>query len=518
MKIEKLRVFNFKKFGFLDIDFKDNVNVIIGDNESGKSTILLAIDLVLNGSRNKVENLGLDNLFNTTIVDDFFEINKYEALPKLTVEVYFNNIEDEDFYGRNNSLESDYYGISLICEPREDLSRDIQEILNQNSNNFPFEYYSIYFQKFSGKPYLGFKKYFRHILLDNTLINNEYATNSYIKTLYNSNISLSEKNKHLNEYRKLKSSFCDEVFNELNQKTGEYAFSVKNNTKSNLETDLTITEGNIDIQNRGKGRQCFIKTEFALQKNQNELDFVLLEEPENHLSHLNMKNLIKRINDSKTKQLFIATHSNLISSRLDLRNTILLNSNSKVSIDLGKLEDTTAKFFMKAPDNNLLEFILSKKSILVEGDAEFILLEKFFEIITGKSTSFFNINIISVGGTSFKRYLEVSNLLNIKTAVIRDNDNNYEKKCVENYKDYISDFVAIFSETNNDLSTFEISMYNVNKNICDELFGPNRNTRSVLQYMLDEKADCSFELLDKKSDKINVPNYIIEAIQWLIKD
>lgn len=46
----------------------------------------------------------------------------------------------------------------------------------------------------------------------------------------------------------------------------------------------------------------------------------------------------------------------------------------------------------------------------------------------------------------------------------------------------------------------------------------NRNTRSVLQYMLDEKADCSFELLDKKSDKINVPNYIIEAIQWLIKD
>jgi hypothetical protein len=48
-----------------------------------------------------------------------------------------------------------------------------------------------------------------------------------------------------------------------------------------LENDLTIVENNIDILHEVRERQCFIKTEFALSKNENELNFILLEEPEN---------------------------------------------------------------------------------------------------------------------------------------------------------------------------------------------------------------------------------------------
>ena len=166
----------------------------------------------------------------------------------------------------------------MICEPRDELSKEITEILKQGSNNFPFEYYSIAFYKFGGNPYLGFKKFFKHLLIDNTLINNEYATSVYIKTLYNSNVTAGEKNKHQNEYRKFKNDYKDSVLCELNNKTKNYKFSIKNDRKSNLETDLTITEDNIEIQNKGKGRQCFVKTEFALQKSQNELDFVLPSE------------------------------------------------------------------------------------------------------------------------------------------------------------------------------------------------------------------------------------------------
>ncbi|AXG70597.1 recombination protein F [Kordia sp. SMS9] len=519
MKITKLRLFNFKKFEFLEVDFKENLNVLIGDNESGKSSILLAIDLALRGSRNRVETEGLDLLFNSKAVEDFFVTNTYETLPELKVELYFDNLGNKnDYYGRNNTLGTDEYGFSLICKPRDELSKDISEILAQGKQNFPFEYYSITFYKFSGQPYLSFKKDFKHILLDNTLINNEYATNQYIKTLYDSNVTISEKNKHLNEYRKYKNDYREKVLADVNKKTGDYKFGIKNDKKSNLVTDLTITEENIDIQNKGKGRQCFIKTEFALQKNKSELDFVLLEEPENHLSHLNMKNLISRISDSKNKQLFIATHSNLISSRLDLRNTILLNSNSSISINLTHLEDSTANFFMKAPDNNILEFILSKEVILVEGDAEFILLERFFEIVTGSKPNELNVHIISVGGTSFKRYLEISKLLNIKTAVIRDNDTDYQKNCVCRYVKYIATNIKVFSEIDNSISTFEISMYNTNTQICDELFSSGRRTRSVQQFMLDEKAECAFEILDKKSTEIIVPNYIKNAIEWLIKN
>lgn len=521
MKIIKLKAFNFKRFDFVEIDFKENTNIIIGDNESGKSSILLAIDLVLSGSRSKIETLGLDNLFNIETIHEFFKLNTYEALPNLIIELYFDNINDEEFWGRNNSYKNkDYFGISLICSPREELSKDISEILKQETNNFPFEYYSISFLKFGGTPYVGFKRQFRHILIDNSTINNEYATNSYIKTLYNSSVSSSEKNKHLFEYRNYKLDFKAKILKELNEKIGKgkYEFSIKNNTKSNLESDITITEGNIDLQNRGKGRQCFIKTEFALQKNENDLDFILLEEPENHLSHIHMGNLIERLDESKNKQLFIATHCSMVSSRLDLRNSILLNSNSKVPIDLSKLSESTAKFFIKSPDNNLLEFILSKKVILVEGDAEYILIAKFFELVTKKKPNQFNVHIISVGGTCFKRYMEIANLLKIKSAVVRDNDGNHTNNCVENYRTYLSDFVKVFFENNDELRTFEISLYQQNKIACDDLFSPGLRTRTVQQFMLDEKTDCAFELLDKKANELIVPQYIADSILWLIKD
>jgi putative ATP-dependent endonuclease of OLD family len=520
MNITKLRAFNFKKFQFLEIDFKPNTNVIVGDNESGKSSILLAIDLVLSGSRSKVETLGLDTLFNNSIVQEFFNTNTFETLPSLTIELYFDKIDDEQFFGKNNSYTTEHFGISLICSPMEESSKDIAEILKEKTSNFPFEYYSISFIKFGGTPYLGFRREFKHILLDNANINNDYATNSYIKTLYNSSVSNSEKNKHLFEYRNYKLNFRETVLKELNNKAGKgkYEFSIRNNTKSNLESDLTITEENIDLQNRGKGRQCFIKTEFALQKNDNELDFILLEEPENHLSHIHMHNLIERLNESKNKQLFIATHSNMISSRLDLRNSILLNSNSQASIDLSHLSESTAKFFIKAPDNNILEFILSKKVVLVEGDAEYILLERFFEIVTGGKPNQLNTHIISVGGTSFKRYMEIANLLQIKTAVIRDNDGDFENNCIENYKPYSSKFAQVFYEKDNGLSTFEISLYQINSKICNELFSPGLRTRTVQQYMLDEKTDCAYDLLEKKSNEIAVPQYIADSILWLIKD
>ena len=156
--------------------------------------------------------------------------------------------------------------------------------------------------------------------------------------------------------------------------------------------------------------------------------------------------------------------------------------------------------------------------ILVEGDAEYILFEKFFETITNEKIQNTNVHIISVGGTSFKRYMEVANLLNIKTAIIRDNDGDYKKNCVDNYVSYLSENTNIFYEEYNDFSTFEISIYNYNKEICDTLFSKRLRTRSVQKYMLDEKTESAYELLSEKGDELNIPEYIVNAISWLIKD
>ena len=514
--LNKIKLHNYKRFQDFEVEFNEELNLLIGDNEAGKSSILSAIDIVLSGSRNKIETLGLDNLFNVEIIQNFLgSEKKYEDLPKLFIEIYLNEQDNFILNGNVNSNNVTCDGLRLICEPNDDLSKEIKEILKQEEANFPFEYYSIQFKTFSGENYSGYRKFLKHILIDNAQISNEYAAKQYVKTMYYSVTKDSEKNKHQNEYRKHKQDFENNVLSDVNSRINNYSFSIKTNSRANLETDLTISEDSIEIENKGKGRQCLMKTEFALQKNESGLDVVLIEEPENHLSHINMKKLIRRITSSENKQLLIATHNNMVSTRLDLRKSILLNSSSHTPLLLNDLTEETAKFFMKAPNNNILEFVLSKKVILVEGNAEYILLEAFYNNITSKNIEDSDIHIISVGGTSFKRYLEISKILKIKTAVIRDNDKDYQKNCVDNYIGYVSNDIKIFYDEDDEKYTFEILLYGSNAGVCVDLFSEGRETSSIQEYMLKNKTNVAFKLLDKKYNDIIPPEYIKKAIKWI---
>lgn len=515
--ITKLKLKNFRRFRNFSVDFDDKLNILVGDNESGKSSIIEAINLVLSGSRGKVDTVGLENIFNSKKIKAFLSSDKkYERLPTLLIELYFNEQNNSDLNGRNNSEGLICDGLKLEIVPNEELSKDIQEILKQAEPVFPFEFYTIKFSTFSGEAYSGYRKFFRHILVDNSQISSEYAIKEYVKDMYGAFASSVEQNNNQNEYRKHKESFKNNILKDLNAKVPEYDFSIRSNSKANLETDLTLTENDISIENKGKGIQCFIKTEFALNRTQANLDVILLEEPENHLSHINMKKLIRKIGAASEKQIFISTHNNLISTRLNLRNSILLNSNDITPVLLKDIDEATSKFFIKAPDNNILEFVLSKKVILVEGDAEFILMEAFFNKVKGSPLELSDIHVISVDGTSFKRYLKVAEVLKIKTAVIRDNDGDFKSNCVNRYKDFEKiDFIKIFSEEDIDFSTFEICLYHKNKEICDELFQPGRKKLSVLEYMLKNKAEVAFQLLDKKADSIKAPKYIKTAIKWI---
>ena len=284
-----------------------------------------------------------------------------------------------------------------------------------------------------------------------------------------------------------------------------------------METDITLIQNEIPIDERGKGQQCFIKTEFALTRNADKkaIDTLLLEEPENHLSHTNMKRLISKISDSHQNQIIIATHNSLICTRLNLRNSILLNSSSDKPLRLKELSTSTAKFFMKAPDNNILEFVLSEKVILVEGNAEYMLLDALYSKETGRSLDEDTVHIISVGGISFKRYMELAKGLEIRTAVIRDNDKDYQANCVDNYVNYVSKDIKVFSDTDNTRYTFEVCMYKDNQATCDDLFSGGNITKAPHEYMLAHKAESAFQLVDNHAEDLEIPDYIKQAIAWI---
>jgi predicted ATP-dependent endonuclease of OLD family len=104
--------------------------------------------------------------------------------------------------------------------------------------------------------------------------------------------------------------------------------------------------------------------------------------------------------------------------------------------------------------------LLSKKVILVEGDAEYILLEKMYQTVTNERIEESNIHIIAVGGKCFKRYLEQTKVLQIKTAVITDNDGNIERNITQSYSDYQNiPNVRVLCGADMARSTFEICFY-----------------------------------------------------------
>ncbi|ODP96510.1 ATP-dependent endonuclease [Salinivibrio sp. SS3] len=516
--ILKAKIKNFKKFLDYEIYFDPKRNILVGDNEAGKSTILTAIELVLSGSRSKVENLGIEALLNTRAVSAFLEDEKnIDSLPRLHIELFLNDTGNPDLNGKNNSDGTYADGLQLICEPNEELSTEIRQVLEAEGDNFPFEFYVTKFITFSGEAYSSYRKFLRFLSIDSTQINNEYANRQYVKSMYEATTEQRIRYRLMNEYRQQKNTFKDTQLNVINDDLEEYDFAIRSGSKFNLETDLTLTEDDIPIENRGKGKQCFIKTAFALRERDEgkTIDVLLLEEPENHLSHTSMYKLIGQVEKAHDNQVIIATHSSLISSRLDLRKSILLNSAATKPAYLTDLTRNTAKFFAKAPNHNILEHVLSEKVILVEGDAEYILMECLYERTKGHPPSEDGIHIISVGGTSFKRYMEVSKLLSIKTVVIRDNDGDHQKNCTNNYHDHLADCIAVYADEDNNRTTFEICMYQDNKEICDDLFSGGNIQLEPQDYMLKNKTTSAFRLLDEKKSEITAPTYIREAIEWI---
>ena len=520
MYIKKIKLHNFKRFCNLTIEFNKERNILIGDNESGKSTILQAIDLVARGGRHRVEELGIETLFNTKTILDFMSgERKMDNLPEMWVELYLGGIILEELDGKNNSDNIQAYGLRMLVVPDMALSLDIKNILESKEAAFPFEFYSIQFKTFADQSYNGYTKKLKTIFLDNSVIGSEYALNEYVSSIYSSALSVLDRQKAKHQYGTVKKTFKQEVLKAFDAYLDEgYSFSVKNAGKNSLETDLTIEKDGVPITDKGMGVQCMIKTQLALRRAGENIPVIMIEEPENHLSHLNMRRLLKEIERGSQGQLFIATHSDLICTRLNLKNCILMNSMAGSVTKLDFVSDGTASFFMKAPDNNLLQFVLANKVILVEGDAEFILMEAFYQKEFGKTLDDSGIDVISVDGKCFKRYLELARQMGIKVVVVTDNDRDYAKHITSAYKEYVNGQYAnirVSSDTNNSRWTFEVAVYEDNKTECDDLFSKGLRASSVQEYMLANKADAAFQLLSHKKEQLKTPQYIKDALVWL---
>ena len=123
MKINKLRIINYKLFQNAIIEMNDNMNIFVGENDSGKTTILEALTMVLTGKINGSNIANRVNLdwFNASVREKFIEAvesGNTPILPTIEIEAYFSTPGEDEvaikkFKGTNNSLHEDTEGVKV---------------------------------------------------------------------------------------------------------------------------------------------------------------------------------------------------------------------------------------------------------------------------------------------------------------------------------------------------------------------------------------------------------------------
>lgn len=108
MYISKIKIHNFKCYRKFELDLDKGVNVIVGDNEVGKSTILEAVNLAVSGYLHgkSIRNNLSQYIFNLEVVQEYINsISKKEFImpPEISIEVYFEESVSKILNGDNNT-------------------------------------------------------------------------------------------------------------------------------------------------------------------------------------------------------------------------------------------------------------------------------------------------------------------------------------------------------------------------------------------------------------------------------
>lgn len=540
MHIKKVYIENYKIFnGKFEISLNPYINIIVGNNEAGKSTILEAIHLALTGLINGryLRNELSQYLFNNEVEKKYLDsINDPEQIPSeppnIMIEVYFDSEELPLFEGSGNSDKSKACGLSLKIEFDENYKPEYNELVNGDEvKSIPIEYYKVTWTSFARDSITSRSIPIRSALIDTSGHKYRNGSDIYISRIIRNELEDKERVAVSQAYRKLKENFSqDESIKIINDKVNalanlsddkEVSVSVDLATKDAWETGLTTFLDLVPFQNIGKGEQAIVKTKLALgTKESQKAGVILIEEPENHLSHTKMNALIKSINENcENKQIIVSTHSSFVANKLGLDHLILLNNQKTAR--LSELPTDTQDFFRKLPGYQTLRLLLCKKAILVEGDSDELVVQRaYMDTHDGRLPIEDGIDVISVKLT-FKRFLQIAKLLEKSVAVVTDNDGNYDQKITQKYELFSDDeYISIFADEREELNTLEPQLVDANREQLERLcqitgisFERYSVENEISEYMQKNKTDWALNVFNSE-DSLNYPEYIKQVITW----
>lgn len=547
MNISKVHIENFKCFkGPFKLSLNEGVNILVGDNESGKSSIIEAIHLALTGLLNGkyLKNELTQYVFNNEIITEYVanlaQGNANAILPHILIEVFMQGEDLAEFQGNENSdRDNDSCGISLKISFDEKYQKEYEVLVKSgNIKTLPIEYYNVSWSSFARDESITPRTLpIKSALIDSSSNRNQNGSDIYISRIVREFLETSEVIEISQAHRKMKEFFMgDEAIKKINEKIKTAAkisdkkveLSVELSSKNAWENSLMTYLEDIPFHYIGKGEQCIVKTKLALgHKKAKEANIILLEEPENHLSHSKLNQLINDIKtDNNGKQILISTHSSFVANKLGLEHLILLND--KKTIRLNDLKNGTPGFFEKLSGYDTLRLILCKKAILVEGDSDELVVQKAFMLNNDSKLPIEKgIDVISVG-TSFLRFLEIAVKINKKVSIVTDNDGDIDA-LYKKYEEYsgvnAKEFIKICFDATIDSGDLEIGEKKFNYNTLEPkllkengleklnlILGTTYVTIDEMhKYMKANKTECALKLFGS-NETVIFPKYILDAI------
>ena len=546
MAIRKIKIRNFKCFyGLFELELNSGLNILVGNNETGKSTILEAIHLALTGlfCGKGIRNELSQYLFNNKVVETYIQsVNAGKALPppSILVEIYFEGSINPEFEGNGNTDRAngvEGLKFEITYSPKYDAEYS-QLIATRNMQSLPIEYYEATWTTFARQSITVRSIPIKSAMIDSSNYRYQNGSDVYISRIVKDLLSPEEVTAVSQAHRKMRDTFMDDpsiqaintrISNESSIVDGQVSLSVDLGTKNAWENSLVTQLNDVPFGYIGKGAQCVLKTELALtQKQAQNAQIILLEEPESHLSFSRLNQLIHSIQEKyHDKQIIISTHSSFVANKLGLENLLLLENQRIVK---GSALPS-ADFFRKVSGYDTLRLLLCKKAILVEGDSDELVLQKAYMAENdGKLPIQDQVDVISVG-TSFLRFLEIAAALQISVVVVTDNDGDV-KALEQKYADYLganakptiricydnvvdSGSLSIGGKPYN-YNTLEPKLLKANGDdiaLFNRILGTSYTDADDLRkYMKHHKTECALAIFDT-DEAVVFPAYIMEAIK-----
>ena len=466
MYISKLILENFRKYKMLNVEFNQNLNVLVGENNSGKTAIIDAIRILLGTQSNDYYRIQREDFYyDGKSYADNFKITCY--IEGISDKEGANFLECISFKKDENGNNLAYLKIEMEANFKNNkIYNDVYigDFTDDNGYRIPGEIKELLKVAFlkplrDAENQMVAKRGSRlsQILLsiDHEILNDN-EDNKLKNIISDANTKIKKATNEI-KMKKIGDSKEVAIIDIINQfienanpeKEGiEADFQIKDDSLREILEKLSV-EFNYPNEGLGIENLLYIAIEFLLLKNSSYsgLKTVLIEEIEAHLhpqTQINLINfIIKNYSQGESGQIIMSTHSPNITSKVDIEKIILCKNNSVYSLKSSdtQLEKGDYKFLARFLDVTKSNLFFSKKLIFVEGDAENILIPTIAKIILGDTLESKGISVINVGSRAFLRYSRIFQRkdekdIDIKIAIITDLDvTKNENESQEKFKE-----------------------------------------------------------------------------------